>query len=180
MSGDDLIVIVDQHWVAETKAFDAVGDLTNLLAAVGARVVGVGAECADRHCLDMHCLLPSHLLASGAAVARFVSPNRLTFAIGSQIIVTFCGEGAMGNKGRDEPRIYKRIDALILLGLPNLEVWAKVRSEFADARTTKEQVRRRREQLRARFANIGGKSVPSSVEARRRQKAKRESHLATD
>jgi hypothetical protein len=72
----------------------------------------------------------------------------------------------MGNKHRGEPRVYKRIQALIREGLPNPEVHAIVRKEFPQNRTCPAQVRFFRQRLRVRF-----KDVPGSVEARHRRKA---------
>lgn len=68
----------------------------------------------------------------------------------------------MGNKPSGEPRVYKRIDALIRQGLPNLAVLALIRKDFPQHRTSQEQVRYRRTVMRFKYKN-----VPSSVGARR-------------
>jgi hypothetical protein len=79
----------------------------------------------------------------------------------------------MGNKRRGEPRVGALINKLILLGLSNLDVLAQVRAAFPQHRTSPEQVRFKRSQMRARHNNKRGKYVPTSVEARRSQLAKR-------
>lgn len=76
----------------------------------------------------------------------------------------------MGNKHRGVPRIYQRMNELILQGLPNLEVLARVRAEFPDDHPSAEQVRFQRGSVRRRHKD---RYIPSSVEARRRQKGVR-------
>ena len=45
VAGDNAVLFVDQHWVGEAKFADRGGNLRDLLAAVGARVSGVGDQC---------------------------------------------------------------------------------------------------------------------------------------
>jgi hypothetical protein len=79
----------------------------------------------------------------------------------------------MGNKRRGEPRVGALINKLILSGLSNLDVLAQVRATFPQHRTSPEQVRFKRSQMRARHGNKKQKYVPTSVEARRSQQTKR-------
>ena len=48
VTGDHLIVTIDQDWDIEAKGLDAVGDLPDLLLAVEPRVRGIGLEFFDR------------------------------------------------------------------------------------------------------------------------------------
>ena len=75
----------------------------------------------------------------------------------------------MPDKPRGQPRLYKRMQALILQGLPNLEVLRIVRLEFPQHRPSPEQVRFERGNARRRHKD---KHVPTSVEARRAWQAK--------
>jgi len=75
----------------------------------------------------------------------------------------------MPDKPRGEPRLYKRMQALILQGLPNLEVLRIVRLEFPQHRPGAVQVRFERGKARRRHKD---KHIPTSVEARRAWKAK--------
>ena len=76
----------------------------------------------------------------------------------------------MAKKHRDKKGVDELINALILEGLPNLEVLARVRAKFPGRRTRPEQVRVKRGQMRTRHKD---KHIPTSVEARRLLKAKR-------
>lgn len=49
MSGDDLVIIADQHRIGEAELLDAVGDLPELLLRVGAGVSRVRSQACDRH-----------------------------------------------------------------------------------------------------------------------------------
>ena len=76
----------------------------------------------------------------------------------------------MPDKPRGQPRLYKRMQALILQDLPNLEVLRIVRLEFPQHRPSPEQVRFERGNMRRRHKD---KNVPTSVEARRAWQVKR-------
>jgi len=75
----------------------------------------------------------------------------------------------MPDKPRGEPRLYKRMQALILQGLPNPEVLRIVRLEFPQHRPSPVQVRFERGNVRRRHKD---KRVPTSVEARHAWQAK--------
>jgi hypothetical protein len=44
VAGNDFVVIADQNRVVEAEPLDAVGDLADLLAGMGARVTAVGVR----------------------------------------------------------------------------------------------------------------------------------------
>jgi hypothetical protein len=73
----------------------------------------------------------------------------------------------MANKHRGEPRVYVHMTGWIREGLCNQEVLEQIRRKFPDHRTSPEQVRARRCQLRQR-----GEDIPTSVEARQRKRTK--------
>ncbi len=52
--GDDLVIITDQDWVSESELSDAVGDLSDLLLAVGAGVSWIRSQTCDRHRFNGH------------------------------------------------------------------------------------------------------------------------------
>jgi hypothetical protein len=52
VAGNDHAVIVDQHRIGETKALDAVGNLSDLLPRVSTRVTLVRDKPIERHKLD--------------------------------------------------------------------------------------------------------------------------------
>jgi hypothetical protein len=68
----------------------------------------------------------------------------------------------MANKHRGEPRMYQLAERLIRAGLPNDRVLAQIREQFPKLRTTPEQIRFLRNDLRRT-----DKSIPTSVDARR-------------
>ena len=53
MAGDDLVLVADQNRVGEAEASDAVGDLSDLLPGMGARVLRVGSQPCDWRDLDV-------------------------------------------------------------------------------------------------------------------------------
>lgn len=76
----------------------------------------------------------------------------------------------MGNKHCSELRVYKRVRKLILAGLPNMEILQLIRQEFPQHRTSPEQIRFERSDMRR-----GDDGVLSSVEARHRRKVAHQS-----
>jgi hypothetical protein len=48
MSGNDLIILVDQHGVVEAEALDASGNLPDLLGRVGTGVARIGSQRVGR------------------------------------------------------------------------------------------------------------------------------------
>ena len=52
MAGDNLTVFIDQHRIGEPELPDAVGNLSDLLLGVGARVALIGLEPAHRDHVD--------------------------------------------------------------------------------------------------------------------------------
>jgi hypothetical protein len=44
MTGEDLILIIDQDRIVKSKPFDAAGDLLDLLGRIGTSVTGIGAK----------------------------------------------------------------------------------------------------------------------------------------
>jgi hypothetical protein len=48
MTGDDRIVIVDQHRIREPEGSDAVGDLPDLALGMGTRITWIGVQASDR------------------------------------------------------------------------------------------------------------------------------------
>src|SRR4029077_17347474 len=52
MAGDDLAVIGNQHWIAETEALDRRCDLLDLGAAMTSRVSRIGLKRLNRYTLE--------------------------------------------------------------------------------------------------------------------------------
>jgi hypothetical protein len=52
MAGDDLTVVGNQHWIAETEALDRRRDLLDLTLAMTPRVTRVRFKRSDRNMLD--------------------------------------------------------------------------------------------------------------------------------
>jgi hypothetical protein len=54
MPGDNLILIVDQHWVVEAKSGYAIGNLSDLLLRMSSRVSFVRPQFAEQCILNVH------------------------------------------------------------------------------------------------------------------------------
>jgi hypothetical protein len=54
VAGNDLVLVVDEHGIAEAKPLDALSDLANLLVGVCARVARIRSKRFDRERFDLH------------------------------------------------------------------------------------------------------------------------------
>jgi hypothetical protein len=68
VTGDDLIVVADQHRVREPEALDAAGDLLDLLLRVGGGVGSVRAQARDALGLNGHGLHGRSPIGHGRAI----------------------------------------------------------------------------------------------------------------
>jgi hypothetical protein len=54
MSGNDLVIVIDQNGVVEPETLDTARDLLDLLRGVGASIARIGAERVGRPVFEIH------------------------------------------------------------------------------------------------------------------------------
>jgi hypothetical protein len=54
VSGNDLVIVIDQNGVVKAKAFDTARNLLDLLRRVGAGIAGIGSQRVGRSVFKVH------------------------------------------------------------------------------------------------------------------------------
>jgi hypothetical protein len=89
VSGDHLVVVVDQDGIAEAKLFDAFGDLPNLLLGMRPGIVGIGSQVAHRRDFNFHCKSSSRTPVCGLLMFQSQSHPRPRVRSGKLVFDTF-------------------------------------------------------------------------------------------
>jgi hypothetical protein len=74
MSGDDLVIIADQHRIGEAELLNAIGNLPDLLLGMGTRIPCIGSQACDRQRFNDHGLHVLPLLLK-APIGKTESPQ---------------------------------------------------------------------------------------------------------